>query len=541
MIAFFRRWWEGETDGLAAAALIIGAASLVSRLVGVWRDRILASTFGAGTSLDVYYAAFRLPDFLYNLIILGALTAGFIPVFSEYVERKGNAAAMKLTGTVVSLVGVVMAILGFVLVVGAPWIVPFVTPGFDASQMALTVQLSRIMFLSPFFLGLSAVMGGVLQSSRRYLPFALAPVLYNFGIIFGALVLVPRFGIAGVAWGVVIGAFFHLFVQTSVVVRLGLRRLSVPSFRYEGVRRIILLMAPRTIGLAVTQINLLVLLAFASALPTGSVAVFNLANNLQAFPLGLVGVSFAVAAFPLMSRAVGGDRKQEFRRAFSGAARNIIFFILPTMTLFILLRAQIVRLILGQGKFDWDDTIRTASVLGWFAISLAAQSLVALLARAFYALQNTWTPLWIGIVSECVNVIGAWYLRGEYGITGLAMAFSASAIIQCMLLIIFLRVKVGPLGFGSMTKSGLKTAAACLLMIAVAWPLRVWIGTVYPLRTFWQVALQAGTASLGGAVAFFVGAWVLQSAEFGAMRQTIRQKFWRSSRLEEGAQEAQGE
>ncbi|MDO8583697.1 MAG: murein biosynthesis integral membrane protein MurJ [bacterium] len=541
MIAFFRRLWEGETDGLTAAALILGGASLASRLVGVLRDRILASTFGAGTQLDTYYAAFRLPDFLYNLIILGALTAGFIPIFSEYLERKGKAEAMKLTGLVVSLVGMVMAGLGVLLVIGASWIVPLVTPGFDPEKMALTVQLSRIMFLSPLFLGLSAVMGGVLQSSRRYLPFALAPVLYNAGIIFGALVLAPWLGIMGVAWGVVIGAFFHLLVQMSVVLRLGLRRLYWPSLRHEGVRRILILMAPRTIGLAITQINLVILLAFASALPTGSVAVFNLANNLQAFPLGLIGVSFAVAAFPLMSRAIGAGKKEEFQRAFVGAARKILFFILPTMAIFILLRAQIVRLILGQGKFDWDDTIRTASVLGWFALSLGAQALIALIARAFYALQNTWTPLWIGIVSEVVNVGLAFYLCGVYGITGLAMAFSAAAIVQCFLLIIFLRVKAGPLGFGSVTRSAVKTTIACILMVAVAYPLRVWIGTIYPLRTFWQVALQTVLASLGAVVAFGLAAWVLRSEEWMEFWHAISRRVWRQTRLSEGAEEVRGE
>ncbi|HEU0050566.1 MAG TPA: murein biosynthesis integral membrane protein MurJ [Patescibacteria group bacterium] len=540
MLSFFRRLWEGETDGLSAAAFIVGAASLASRLVGVLRDRILASQFGAGNQLDAYYAAFRLPDFLYNLIILGALTAGFIPVFTEYLERKGKEEAMRLGGIMVSWVGIIMGVFAAALILAAPVIVPWITPGFDPEKMALTIQLSRIMFLSPLILGLSAVMGGILQSTRRFMPFALAPVLYNIGIIFGALFLAPRFGMPGLAWGVVIGAFFHFLAQASVVIRMGLRRLPRPTWKHEGVRRIMKLMAPRTVGLAVTQINLVILLALASSLPVGSVAVFNLANNLQSFPVGIIGISFAVAAFPALSRAIGVDRKEDFRSALMGAGKKIIFLILPTTALFILLRAQIVRLILGQGKFDWDDTIRTANVLGWFTLSLATQSLVALLARAFYAMQNTWTPLWIGAISEAVNLVFALYFRTLFGITGLAIAFSAASFAQFILLLIFLRIKFGPLGFSGFLKSFFKTLAACAAGVAVAYPLRVLIGTVYPLRTFFQVALQAGLSTIGGGLAFILAAWLLRSPELNDVWQAIKRRLWRKARVQESMDEAQG-
>ena len=201
MISFLKRLWLGETSGLTTAAVIVGVASMLSRLLGVVRDHTLASVFGAEPELDAYYAAFRLPDFLYNLIILGALTAGFIPVFTEYLERKNAHDAWRMAEEVLSIVGVIMAVSCLVLAVAAPWIVPWTTPGFTGDHLATTVTLSRIMFLSPFLLGLSAVMGGVLQATRRFFAFALAPILYNVGIIFGAVFLSKYFGISGVAWG----------------------------------------------------------------------------------------------------------------------------------------------------------------------------------------------------------------------------------------------------------------------------------------------------------------------------------------------------
>jgi len=524
MMGFLRRLWHGETNGVTTAAVIVGIASLASRLLGIVRDHALASVFGAGPELDAYYAAFRLPDFLYNLIILGALTAGFIPVFTEYLERKSAAEAWKLAEEVLSVVGAIMAVSCIVLALTAPWVVPWTTPGFKGDLLALTVNLSRIMFLSPFLLGLSAVMGGILQSTRRFLAFSLAPLLYNLGIIFGAVVLSRYFGVMGVAWGVIIGAALHLIAQATVAIRLGIRHIPWPSFKPEGVRRILKLMAPRTAGLAVTQFNLVILLALASSLESGSVSVFNLANNLQSFPIGIIGVSFAVAAFPALSRAAGRQSADEFRRAFGDAARKIFYLLFPTTFFMLLLRAQIVRLILGDGKFDWNDTIRTATLLGWFSVSILAQALIPLLARAFYAIQNTWTPFWIGVIAEAVNIGSAYLLRKPYGITGLAIAFSLAAFVQMALLWIWLRRRRGALGEGSFSVSAFKTFIATACALGIGYLLRQWVGTIYPLHTYWQVALQACASGFGGIVAYFAVSWMIKSREFiefkdGALRK----------------------
>lgn len=540
MFRFFSKLWNGETESVTTAAIIVGAASLASRLVGVLRDRVLASTFGAGDVLDAYYAAFRVPDLLYNLVILGALSAAFIPVFTEYLEQRERGEAWRLAEKVLSIVGAVMAVLCIALAVFAPKIVPLMVPGFGPDKAALTVSLSRVMFLSTFFLALSAVMGGVLQATRRFIAFSLAPVFYNLGIIAGVVFLVPNFGPIGLAWGVVAGAALHLMVQSSVALRVGLERVPFPSFRHEGVRRILALMAPRTAGLAIVQINQVVILALASSLMAGSVAVLSLATNLQTVPVGIIAISFAVAAFPALARAAGAKDAAAFRVLFGDTARKIVFFMLPATALFLILRAPIVRLVLGDGQFNWNDTMRTANVFGLLSVSLLAQALLPLLARAFYALQDTWTPLWISLLTEGLNLALALSWREQYGILGLAAAFSLAACASLVLLWWRLRAKLGSLGTAAVWHSTVKTLAATLVFIALALPVRIWVGTLYPLRTFWQVALQAGAASLAGLAGFAVAAWLLKSEEFHEFKEAAARKLWKRVKVVEGAVEAQG-
>ncbi len=439
MPSFLRQLWFGESRGIAKAALLVSFASILSRLMGVYRDRVLASTFGAGPSLDAYYAAFRLPDLLYTLFILGALTAGFIPVFTDYWENKSPQAAKQLSETVISVVGCGLAGAGLLLFFLAPYVVPLTIRGFSAETVQSTVYLTRIMCLSPLILGLSAVMGGVLQATHRLFAFAFAPLFYNLGIIFGAIFIAPRIGIAGLAWGVVLGAAMHFLIQSSVAWHLGVRHIVRPSLASPGVRSILSLMGPRTIGLAVNQINAVILLSFAASLSSGSVSIFTLANNVQSFPIGIIGVSFAIAAFPALSSAAAQKKDEAFRQMCAQTIRRILFFLLPIAVLFFVLRTELIGLLLGQGKFDVIDSARASTVLGWFAISLPAQALIPLLARIFYARQNTWTPLWISLASEAVILLTASVFRHILGVAGLAAAFSLAAWIQAIFLWIMLR------------------------------------------------------------------------------------------------------
>ncbi len=530
MFRFLTKLFHRQTEHVTSAAALLGIASLASRVVGLIRDRLLAAHFGAGSQLDVYYAAFRWPDTLYNLLIVGALTAGFIPIFTQCREQDGESSAAQLAGRVLSVTAVAMGMVSLVLVIGARWIVPVTVAGFSPAQVAETITLTRIMALSPLLLGLSAVMGGVLQSTKRFLAFALAPMLYNLGIIVGVLCLAPRFGIRGVAVGVVLGAVLHLIAQAIPVLRTRALSLRAPSIREPRIRRIFTLMGPRTLGLAITQLNLIVLLALASSLSDGSVSVLAFANNLQSVPLGLVGISFAVAALPVLAEAAAKRDTQKTTELVSSLTRQVLVLVIPMAAWLILLRVQAVRLLLGQGQFDWDDTIRTSLLVGWFAISLPAQALIPLFARVWYAYQNAWIPFMIGVFAEVVNIGFALYLRQFFGVTGLAMAFSLAAVVQVAGLFWLLHrqrlVNRSPVWPGAW-----KMMLALFASLVAGYLVRQLVGTIFPLRATWQVLLQAGLSGTACLVVYGGIAQVLKLDEWRLITEVFTRRLWRKSKL----------
>lgn len=531
MLRFLSRFFHRQTEHVTSAAALLGIAALLSRIVGLFRDRLLASHFGAGAALDVYYAAFRWPDALYNLLIVGALAAGFIPVFSECFEREGEEAAARFAGRVLSLTAMVMMGVSLLLMLGAGYIVPATVSGFSPAQIAETIVLTRIMALSPLLLGLSAVMGGVLQATKRFTAFAVAPMLYNVGIIVGILCLAPKWGIRGVAVGVILGTALHLLAQALPVFRMRTLVLDRPTHTEPRMRRMLSLMGPRTAGLAITQVNLIILLALASSLSDGSVSVLAFANNVQSVPLGLVGISFAVAALPALAQAAARQDIKETTRLVATIARQVLVLVIPMAAWLILLRAQVVRLLLGQGAFDWDDTIRTAMLVGWFAVSLPAQALVPLLARVWYAYQNTWVPFGIGVLAEIVNVGAALLFRQWYGVIGLAVAFSLASIVQVIGLAWFLRRR-GLLERTPLWPGGWKMLVALMASLVSGYVVRQLVGTIFPLRLAWQVLLQGGAS---GFVCLFVYggvAHLLKLEEWQAITQVFTTRLWRRFRGE---------
>ncbi|MCK5357856.1 MAG: murein biosynthesis integral membrane protein MurJ, partial [Elusimicrobiales bacterium] len=399
--------------------------------MGIFRDRILASEFGAGDILDIYYTAFRVPDLIFNLLVLGALSAGFIPIFVNLLKGKKtrikglvfgskHKEAWYLANNILNILLLSVAVLSVFGIIFAPALIKVLAPGFSLSKQALTADLTRIMFLSPILLGISSILGGVLQSFKRFFIYSLAPILYNIGIIVGALFFAPLWGIYGLAWGVVLGALLHMLIQLPAVIKLGFRYRLIIDFKNKQVREIGRLMIPRTMSLAISQINLLVITIIASTLASGSIAVFNFANNLQSFPIGIFGISFAVAAFPTIS-AIAFD-KPKLINNFSKVIRQILFFIVPATVLLLTLRAQIIRVILGTGQFNWEDTLLTIHTLGFFTLSLFAQASIPLLARVFYARHNSLTPFYIGLSSALVNLILSLVLVRILGVAGLALA-----------------------------------------------------------------------------------------------------------------------
>jgi len=507
-----RRFLNNKSKTIASAAIILGAASLVSRLLGLVRDRILAGKFGAGDELDIYYTAFRIPDLVYSILVLGAITAGFIPVFIHYLQ-KDKKDAWYLANSILNLIGISLIIVCLVLIVFAPWLIKLIAPGFSPEKTGLTVKLARVMFLSSFFLGISTVLGGILRSFKRFLVYSLSPIMYNLGIIFGALFLIEPFGLLGLAYGVVLGSFFHMAIQIPTSFLCGFKWAPIFDFRFKGVKRIFKLMPPRVLNLILFQIDFLAMTIIASFLAVGSIAVYNLAHNIWSFPLGIFGISFVLAVFPKLSESAQKKDKKRFIKEFSLVARQILFFTLPSAVLFIVLRAEIVQVILGTGNFNLHDISLTLKTLAYFSLSLFAEALILLLLRGFFAWEDAWRPFIIGLFATSIRLIFALFLSSFMGVPGLALGFSLGGIFYMITLFIFLRRKIGFIDGKKIFISGSKMILASLLAGVGAYiSLQILIVLVNVNITF-SALIQGAIASFIGILIYLFFSWVFKLSE----------------------------
>ncbi|PIP87065.1 hypothetical protein COW81_02135 [Candidatus Campbellbacteria bacterium CG22_combo_CG10-13_8_21_14_all_36_13] len=399
-----------ETGGLHKAAYVLALFTLISQILGLVRDRLLAHSFGAGETLDLYYAAFRLPDLI--LIIAGSIVSisVIVPILIQQMnigyEKSKKFIDSIFTFFLISIVAV--CIIAFFV---SPYILKILFPGFvGLESFSDLVLLTRVFLLSPLLLGISSLFAGIVQAYKRFFVYAMAPILYNVGIIMGITLLYPMLGILGLGVGVVFGAFLHMFIQSFAVSEKKMLPKITTSIDWKSVKNVILPSIPRSFTLSITSIVILFLLGFASLLREGTITIFNLAFNLQSVPLGIIGVSYSLAAFPMLSELFVKGEKNEFIEKIEAAARHIVFWSLPVLTLFIVLRAQIVRTILGSGEFTWSATRLTAATVAIFSISVFAQSLILLFVRGYYATGDTKKPLIFAVISGSTTVVLAMML-----------------------------------------------------------------------------------------------------------------------------------
>ncbi len=515
---------NGNGNGsIVSAALIVGASSLVSRIIGLLRDRTFTTLFGAGDIFDAFVAAFRVPDFIFNLVVVGALSAAFIPMFTEKLVsgNKGKDVAFRFALSIFNSMVVGIGLLGLTYALLAPWIVPIITPGFSGEKLQLTIELSRIMALQPLLLSISFVLSGILNSHKKFVAYALAPIIYNVGIIIGAVYFVPYIGPTGLAWGVVLGALMHFCIQLPSAIGVGFRWMPVLVSSHSDARTIWRMMLPRVFGLAAQQMNLFVVTVLGSSLLSGSIAAFHLANNAQYIPVGIFGIAFAQAAFPTLAEQVARKQKDAFRHTITKSFRYIMFLVVPISALFYLLRAQIVRVLFGDGAFTWDDTGITYETFGFLVMSIFAQATIPLLARAFYAKQNTKTPVIISLLSVAVNVALAFPLSRIYGVQGLALAFSVAAIVQLILLLGALHYELDGFEDRKVFFSTVKIVLATFIAAAVAQVLKVPIAEVVDMQRFWGIATQLIGSFGGGILAYIAVCMAMKSEELEIIKKYI--------------------
>ncbi len=506
----------GGKNSYRAASLILIFTLFLSNVLGVIRDHFLSQKIPTDI-LSAYYAAFRIPDLLFNILILGAISSAFIPIFSSLLASKKQKEAWEVANSVINIAIIVLIIACGILAIFMPQVVPLFVPGFDETKQALTINLARIMLASPIFFGLSYIFGAILNSFKRFMIYSLAPLVYNVSIILGTIFLADHIGIIGVALAVVAGAFLHMVIQIPVAFSLGWRWQAILDFKNTQVRKIGILMLPRAIGLGANQIMLLVFTSLASILGGAAVAVYNLADNIQTMPMVVFGTSFAMAIFPTLAENYAQGNWESFANYFVKTLRSILFFMVPIVFGVILLRAQIVRLILGSGFFGWQQTIDTANTLGYFAIALVFTSTTPLLARAFYALHNTKLPMLVTIISVLVSIVASIFLAPKMGITGLALAYAVGSFFNCLILYLLFRKKIIFEELPILIFLG-KVIVASLIMALAIQEIKFLAALFVDMHRFWGVLTQTALATVGGTIIFLIMAWVFDCEEISSIK-----------------------
>lgn len=508
-----------EVKGLHQAAYILALFAFGSQILAIVRDRLLAHTFGAGTELDIYYTAFRIPDLLFVLFASVLSIYILLPFVNKYKDQSET--KLNVLSQVFTLFLYVYTSVAVLLAVTAPYYVPVLFSGFSDNYDQL-VSLIRILLLQPFLLGLSSLCGVVTQMNHRFILYALSPLLYNLGIIAGITLIYPAFGIAGLAYGVVLGAIGHLVVQLPFVWKSKYSFTFIPKIKWSLVKDILLVSVPRALTLSVNQLVLLFFISMASAMAVGSVSVFQLAFNLQSVPLVIIGMSYSVAAFPTLSHLHAKNDYQGFSKQLLTALRHIIFWSIPIVGLVLVLRAQIVRVVLGSGEFDWSDTRLTAAILAIFVISLVAQAILLLLIRAFYAGGRTALPLFVVLFGGAISVASAFLLQALYinsiefqtylhetlrlvDVAGsevlvLAIAFVLGQFVQLLLLMI-ISTRLFAVRYASLAKLFMQAVLASLAGSFSAYATLLFIVDGVNQETFVGILIQGLVAGVVGLIA----------------------------------------
>jgi len=532
----------------------LGAFTLLSQILALFRDRSMAHFIGPSPSLDAYYAAFRVPDLIFISVASLASFTVIIPfIIARMTARKdGNGfevtdKARKYLSDILTVFFIVMFLLSIIAFILMPLLASYIAPGFTEATQGELILLSRIMLLSPILLGLSNLFGAVTQIFRKFFIYSLSPILYNVGIIIGVIFLYPFFGIYGLAIGVVIGAFMHFGIQVWAAGSLGFKPRFSSSINFLDIKKAVFTSLPRTLGLAFNNIALISIIALASYLKSGSISVFNFAFNLQSVPLNIIGISYAVAAFPTMAKSVSLGKMDEFRSHLKSAARAIVFWSLPVIFLFIVVRAQIVRVILGSGSFSWENTRLVAASLAIFSVSILAQGMITLLSRAYYAKGDTRRPLIVNFSCSVLIIILSIFLSHLFesvpmfrffiesilkvsDIAGtevlmLPLAYSIGTIINSLLHWYFVR-KDFMQGESFITKTFFQSLGASFFLGLVAYLSLNIFSPIFGTTTFWGVFLQGFISGILGIASAILVLHLLKNEELKDIAKALHTKFW---------------
>jgi putative peptidoglycan lipid II flippase len=542
-----------ETGSVNQAALVLGILALAADILALFRDRSIAHFIGPSPQLDAYYAAFRVPDLVFVCVASLASITVLIPFISaKMAGGKVTKEAEKFLSDVFTVFLAGMILVATILFFLMPHLIFFIAPGFTPAFQVQAVLLSRIMLLSPILLGLSNLFGTITQLFHRFFIFSLSPIFYNLGIIVGAVILYPIFGIYGLVYGVILGALIHFLIQVVAAHYCGFTpKFSLPFFaiNFTEIKKVVATSLPRTLGLAFNNVAEISMTAFASFLAVGSISIFNFSFNLQSVPLGIIGVSYAVAAFPTLARSISEGRHDHFNEHLKSSARAIVFWSIPATFLFIVLRAQIVRVVLGSGAFSWNDTRLVAACLAIFSLSILAQGMIALVSRAYYAKGKTKPPLIMNFVCSVLIIVFAFLLMKIFEnflffryfmesllkvsdlpgteVMMLPMAYSLGTILNFVLHWIFVKKDFMP-NESFITKTFFQSLGASFFLGLVSYLSLNILSPIFGTTTFMGVFWQGFISGIIGIIAAIIVLYLLKSEELAELIKTLRSKFWRA-------------
>ena len=515
---------------IARASLVMIAALVASRVLGWLRLSVVGATFGLTAEYDAFQAAFKIPDALFNLLVAGALSSAFIPVFAGYLAKEREKEAWHVASSVMNVLVLALMALSALMWIAAPWLVPaIVAPGFERNpeQLELAIELTRVMLLSPIFMGLSSLVTGVLQSYRQFLAGAIAPLVYNGVQILFAIFAAPFLGIHALALGVVAGAAMMFLVQ---VPELTFRRTKYElafDLGHPGVREVFLLAGPRTLSLGAVQLVFFVDTYLASTMPTGSLVALNYAFQLMLLPLGVFSIAISAAVFPALAHYASLGQATRMRQALHQAIRWILFLTLPTAILMVVLRRPIVNLLFQYGEFGPEARELVQACFLFYAVGLTGHALVQILARAYFASRDTTTPVALTLISIGVNVVLAVVLGPRFGINGLALANSVATLVEATLLLALLapRARLRLVGLGYTT---LKQITASLFMGVAMFlfirftniPFDLALDPPKPL-----LFVQTLLAAAFGIGVYLLAAWAIRIGELQEVIAVVRARF----------------
>ena len=515
--------YSRQTSILSGAAIIM-ATVILSKILGLVRDRLLTHIFPPDT-ISIFFAAFGIPDILFQLLIFGALSVAFIPVFTEISEEKGRDEAFKLAGSILNLALIILSLAIVVVLIFIDPLTGLIAPGFSPHQRLETIALTRVILLGQLFLVIGSLFSGVLQSFQRFIIPALAGVFYNIGIILGIILLSQSMGIMGAAVGVVIGAVLHFLIQLPVIISLGFKPKFLLTLFHPGVKEITQLMSVRNLGLAAELLNERVAIALASLISIQSVTYLTLSQHLQLVPISLFGATMAQAALPVLSSERARGRIEEFKTTLLTTLHQILFLALPAAAILIVLRIPAVRLVFGAQQFDWEATVLTGATLAYLAIGLAAQAISLLLVRGFYALKDTKTPVIVSLIVVTTNIVmSIYFVRGlNLDVWSLGLAFSVSNILSAVLLFISLHFKVDKFDLKQVLIPFLKMVMATVIMgVALYVPIKLLDQVIFDTTRTINLLILTGLSSIFALAVYIVLVWFLRVRELKTYADLIK-------------------